>query len=143
MNNTVMKRAAALLLWGFVVLGSLGAQEARIVEYAQRLAKTFAQDGVAIQTGIGDDGVQNLAVLAKGGYFPLTMRAKAGVPTVLRVYTNKTYDCGRAFYLPELKKQATLPVKGATAFVLGPQKAGTSVFGTCGMGMYTFEIRFE
>ena len=125
------KKILALLVLGLVALGSVGAQEARIVEYAQRLAKTFAQDGVTIQTGIDENGVQNLAVLAKGGYFPLTMRAKAGVPTVLRLYTNKTYDCGRAFFLPELRKQATLPVKGATAFTLGPQKAGTSIFGTC------------
>lgn len=134
-----------LLLGGLLVLlgSALPAQEARILEYAKKLSQAWAQEGIAVQSGIGADGTQNLAVLAKGGYFPLTIRARAGIPTVLRIYTNKTYDCGRAFYLPDLKKQAVLPVKGATAFTLGSPKKGDTLFGTCGMGMYTFEIRFE
>jgi len=134
-----------LFLWGLslVFLSGAWAQEAKIVEYAQLLSKAFVKDGVTIVNGVGDDGVQNLAVLANGGYFPLTMRAKAGIPTVLRIYTDKTYDCSRGFLLPDLKKQAVLPVKGTTAFTLGPQKKGSTLFGTCGMGMYTLEIRFE
>ncbi len=127
-----------------VLLASvLPAQEARIVEYAKKLSQVWAKDGIAVQTGIDADGTQNLAVLAKGGYFPLTIRAQAGIPTVLRIYTNKTYDCGRAFYLPDEKKQAVLPVKGVTAFTIPTPKKGDTLFGTCGMGMYTFEIRFE
>lgn len=134
-----------ILLWGLLALSTAGAwaQEPRIIEYAQKLAKSFAQDGVTIETGTGADGVQNLAVLAKGGYFPLQLKAKAGVPTVLRMYTDKTYDCSRAFYLPDLNLQSTLPAKGATAFTIPPQKKGSVLYGTCGMGMYTFEIRFE
>lgn len=134
-----------VLLWGLMVLVSSGAwaQEPRIVEYAKKLSAAYAKDGVVVQTGTGADGTQNLAVLANGGYFPLAVRAQAGVPTVLRVYTDKTYDCSRAFLLPDLKQKATLPVKGVTTFNLGPQKKGTTLFGTCGMGMYTFEIRFE
>jgi plastocyanin domain-containing protein len=128
-----------VLLFGSSAWG----QEAKAVEYAQGLAKAWAKDGVEIQTGMGTDGVQNLAVLASGGYFPLQIRAKAGVASVLRVYTNKTYDCSRAFVLPDLKLQARLPVKGATTFSLPAQKKGATLFGTCGMGMYTFEIRFE
>lgn len=130
---------ALLLFLGTAAWG----QEAKTVEYAQSLAKTWAKDGVEIQTGLGTDGVQNLAVLASGGYFPLQIRAKAGVASVLRVYTNKTYDCSRAFLLPDLKLQARLPMKGATAFSIPAQKKGSTLFGTCGMGMYTFEIRFE
>ncbi len=137
-----MKRSV-LLLALLVITAGAWAQGVRIVEYAQKLAKSFTANGLNIETGISADGVQKLAVLAKGGYFPLAMTAKAGVPTVLTMYTDKTYDCGRAFYLPDLKKQATLPVKGATAFSIPPQKKGSTLFGTCGMGMYTFEIRFE
>jgi len=138
-----MNKKIPLAVLFALVLSGAWAQESRIVEYAQKLSQTWTKEGVAIETGIGADGTQNLAVLAKGGYYPLTVRAKAGVPTVLRLYTNKTYDCGRAFYLPDLKKEAVLPVKGVTTFALGSPKKGTSLFGTCGMGMYTFEIRFE
>jgi len=139
-----MNRILLLFLsLGTLATSGLGAQEAKIVEYAHLLARAFTNDGLVLQTGIGADGVQNLAVLANGGYFPLSMRAKAGVASVLRIYTDKTYDCSRSFFLPDLNKQAALPVKGATAFSLPPMKKGSTLFGTCGMGMYTFEIYFE
>jgi len=123
--------------------GPASAQEAAITAYAAQLRAAWLKDGIAVRTGIGEDGVQNLAVLARGGYFPLSMRAKAGVPTVLRLYTNKTNDCGRAFTLPDWGKQAILPPKGVVEFALPAQKKGATLYGSCGMGMYTFEIRFE
>jgi hypothetical protein len=134
-----------LLIVGFWALVTYGAwaQDTKIVEYAKVFSRAFTQDGLTIETGIGADGVQNLTVLANGGYFPLQVTAKAGVASVLRVYTDKTYDCSRAFLLPDFKKQVVLPVKGVTVFPIAPQKKGSALFGTCGMGMYTFEIRFE
>lgn len=133
-----------LLFWALAALitGGAWAQDSK-VEYAKLLSRAFVKDGLTIRTGTDEDGTQNLAVLANNGYFPLQATAKAGVATVLRVYTDKTYDCSRAFLLPEVKKQAMLPAKGVTEFTLAPQKKGSTLFGTCGMGMYTFEIRFE
>jgi len=131
------------LVLGVLAVSGAGAQDEKIVEYAKVFSRAFTNDGMTIQTGIGADGVQNLAVLANSGYFPLQVKARAGVPSVLRVYTDKTYDCSRAFLLPDLKKQAMLPAKGVTSFPIPAQKKGSTLFGTCGMGMYTFEIRFE
>jgi plastocyanin domain-containing protein len=114
-----------------------------LVQYARQLSQLYTQDGLTIETGLAPDGTQNLAVLANGGYFPLQFVAKAGVPSTLRVYTDRTYDCSRAFFLPDFNQKAALPVKGVKAFVLPAQKKGAVLFGTCGMGMYTFQIRFE
>lgn len=136
------RRTILLVSYLLILLPVAWGQEAKIVDHARKLTQAWAKDGIVVENGIVD-GTQNLAVIAAGGYFPLTMTAKAGVPTVLRLYTNRTYDCSRSFVLPDLKKQAVLPVKGVTAFPLPPQKKGSTLFGTCGMGMYTFEIRFE
>ena len=120
---------------------ALGA-DARSVAIAQSFVKAWAADGVVVKTGFEADGTQNLAVFAKGGYFPLKMTAQAGVKSVLRVYTNRTNDCSRSFFLPDLKMQAILPPKGVKEFVIPAMKKGATLFGTCGMGMYTFEISF-
>jgi plastocyanin domain-containing protein len=139
-----MKRVMLLSL-GLMALVGTGtwAQDARVVQYARQLSRLFVQDGLTIETGMAADGTQNLAVLANNGYFPLQVTAKAGVPSTLRVYTDRTYDCSRAFYLPDLNQKAGLPAKGVKVFSIPAQKRGTTLFGTCGMGMYTFEIRFE
>ena len=114
----------------------------RIETTAQKYVMAWAKDGVEVKTGFDADGTQNLAVLAKAGYFPVKMSAKAGVKTVLRVYTNKTADCSRVFQLPDYKVQVVLPPSGVKEFVLPAQKKGQVLFGVCGMGMYTFEITF-
>ena len=137
-----MKILLLAVFLGVVALLGLSAQD-NVVDYAKMLSKAYVRDGVTIESGLAADGTQNLAVLANGGYFPLQVKAKAGVPSTLRVYTDKTYDCSRAFLLPDLKLQAVLPVRGFKAFSIPPQKKGASLFGTCGMGMYTFEILFE
>ena len=134
-----------ILLGSLLVLCSAGAwaQDSRIVDYTKKLADYFAGDGITVLTGKATDGTQNLAVLANRGYFPLQYTAKAGIPSVLRVYTDRTFDCSRAFYLPDLKKQAVLESKGVATFPIPPMAKGATLFGTCGMGMYTFTIRFE
>jgi hypothetical protein len=59
------------------------------------------------------------------------------------VYTNKTNDCSRVFTLPDLKVQTVLPAKGTKEFALPAMKRGQTLFGVCGMGMYSFEIVFS
>ncbi|HTH14590.1 MAG TPA: hypothetical protein VMB23_09345 [Spirochaetia bacterium] len=139
-----MKRVILLSLGLLALFGTgVWAQDARIVQYGRQLSRLFVQDGLTIETGMAADGTQNLAVLANSGYFPLQLTAKAGIPSTLRVYTDRTYDCSRAFFLPDFNQKAGLPVKGVKAFAIPAQKKGATLFGTCGMGMYTFEIRFE
>lgn len=88
------------------------------------------------------DGKQIVTIIAKGKYLPRTSTAAAGVPTTIAVKTNGTFDCTAALTIPALNYQATLPPTGITNIELPAQKAGTSVQGRCGMGMYTFAINF-
>ena len=116
--------------------------ETRSESTAKQWTIDWASDGVLVKTGFETDGTQNLAVLARGGYFPVQLTAKAGVKSILRVYTNKTNDCSRVFLLPDLKVQTVLPPKGFKEFAIPSMKKGQTLFGVCGMGMYTFEILF-
>jgi len=86
---------------------------------------------------------QIIALEAKGGFSPTTSIAKAGVPSILRVSTNGTYDCSSALSIPSLNYRANLPPTGTTDVEIPPQKAGTTINGTCSMGMYGFSIAFE
>ncbi len=88
------------------------------------------------------DGKQIVEVSVQGGYRPRKSIAKAGVPTVLRFVTNNTYDCSSSVRIPSMGYSAFLPSTGKTDVDLGVQQAGV-LRGSCGMGMYTFEIDFQ
>jgi plastocyanin domain-containing protein len=86
------------------------------------------------------DGTQIITLSAKGGYQPKRSVAAAGLPTILRVNTNGTFDCSSALRIPSLKVSENLPMNGTTDIKLGTLSAGT-IPGNCGMGMYPFEIQ--
>ena len=88
------------------------------------------------------DGKQIIKITAKGGYTPDKSIAKAGIPTVLRFNTNGTFDCSSSVRIPSMNIFKMLPQSGATDIDLGSQKTGT-LDGSCGMGMYPFEIEFQ
>jgi plastocyanin domain-containing protein len=85
------------------------------------------------------DGIQTIDLRAKGGYLPKVSIAKAGIPTVLRVDTDGTFDCSSAIRVPSLKVSENLPLTGTTEIDLGVLTPGT-IDGNCGMGMYPFQI---
>jgi plastocyanin domain-containing protein len=88
------------------------------------------------------DGVQIIEISAKAGYEPRKSTAKAGIPTVLRFDTNGTFDCSASVNIPSMDIRKTLPQTGSTDIAIGSPKEG--VFqGTCGMGMYPFEVDFQ
>lgn len=89
------------------------------------------------------DGQQIIDLTAKGGFSPTMTSAAAGVPSVLRVATNGTYDCSSAITIPSLGYSANLPPSGTTNIEIPPQLAGTTLQGTCSMGMYNFAIAFN
>ena len=68
--------------------------------------------------------------------------AKAGIPTVLRINTDGTFDCSAAVRIPALSVSEILPNSGVKEIDLGTPNVGT-LDGNCGMGMYPFEIVFE
>jgi plastocyanin domain-containing protein len=88
------------------------------------------------------DGKQIIEIHAKGGYLPRKSIAKAGIPTILRFDTQGTFDCSASVRIPSMDISKSLPQTGTTDIDLGTQKIGLFQ-GTCGMGMYPFEIDFQ
>ncbi len=88
------------------------------------------------------DGKQIIEIRAKGGYLPSKSVAKAGIPTILRFDTSGTFDCSSSVRIPSMNISQILPQTGTTDIAIGVQPAG--IFnGTCGMGMYPFEVDFQ
>jgi len=105
-------------------------------------AKPVEQNTVSTNNVTIENGVQIVEINAKGGYSPRRSIAKAGVPTVLRVNTNGTFDCSSALRIPSLNISQNLPISGLTDIELPASQTG-SLVGSCSMGMYRFEIVFE
>jgi sulfite exporter TauE/SafE len=77
------------------------------------------------------------------GYFPQTLRASANEAVALSLVTDKTYSCSRDFVIPALNFYQLLPDTGTVQVDIPAQPAGTRMFFTCSMGMYTGMITFE
>lgn len=110
----------------------------RPIPLAQRMAPAVAANNV-FQEGT----TQIIEIVAKGGYFPEVSEAKANVPTVLRLKTSNTFDCSVTLAIPTMRYQARLPFTGSTDIQLPAQAPGTTLTALCGMGMYSFDIRFS
>ena len=89
------------------------------------------------------DGIQYIAVNAKGGYSPKVSTAKAGIPTKLIVKTDGTYDCSASLVIRSVGFQKILAQTGEEVIDLGTSKVGQSLQGICSMGMYNFSINFN
>lgn len=88
------------------------------------------------------DGKQIIEIKAKAGYEPRKSVAKAGIPTVLRFDTNGTFDCSASVRISSMGISKILPQSGNTDIDIGTPEVAT-LQGTCGMGMYPFEIEFQ
>jgi hypothetical protein len=77
------------------------------------------------------------------GYFPQTLKAPADKVLTLNLVTNQTYSCARDFVIPVLNYYQLLPDTGTVQVNIPAQPAGTRLFFTCSMGMYTGQIVFE
>lgn len=77
------------------------------------------------------------------GYFPTTLKAPADKALTLNLVTNETYSCARDFVIPALNYYELLPDTGTVQVNIPAQKAGSTLFFTCSMGMYTGQIVFE
>ncbi len=87
------------------------------------------------------DGKQIIEINAKGGYLPRISQAKANIPTIIRFNTSNTFDCSASIRIPSVGVSKILPNTGSTDIDIGIQKEG-KFRGSCGMGMYPFEIGF-
>lgn len=88
------------------------------------------------------DGKQIIEINAKGGYQPRKSVAKAGIPTIIRFNTKGTFDCSSSVRIPSMNISKSLPQSGSTDIDIGDGKLGT-LQGSCGMGMYPFEVEFQ
>ena len=88
------------------------------------------------------DGKQIIDLRVKGGYSPQKSVAKAGMPTIVRFTTNGNFDCSSSVRIPSLNLSKNLELSGTTDIDLGISKEGI-LNGSCGMGMYPFEIDFQ
>jgi sulfite exporter TauE/SafE len=101
-----------------------------------------ASASTPVEQAISPAGVLVLNV-KNAGYFPQTLRAAANTPAVLNLVTDRTYSCARDFVIPALNFYQLLPETGNVQVDIPAQAAGTRLFFTCSMGMYTGQILFE
>ncbi len=97
---------------------------------------TINSDNVIIE-----NGKQIINITARAGYTPRKSVAKAGVPSVIRFNANGTFDCSLFVRIPSLNISKSLSQNSVTDIDIGVQKEKT-LKGSCGMGMYLFEISF-
>ena len=89
------------------------------------------------------EGKQIIDIFAKGGYSPRIISVKAGLPTVLRMKTENTYDCSASLVIPAISYRRFLPPTGITEISISAEQARGAMRGLCAMGMYNFQIRFQ
>jgi plastocyanin domain-containing protein len=102
---------------------------------------SMSSGAAAATTPAGSNQVFEVSV--NEGYSPREIAAKAGVPVVLKMKTQAAFDCSTAFNIPQLGIRVHLPPTGETAITIPAQKAGDSIYGVCGMGMYSLVIKFS
>ena len=103
---------------------------------------TQSSDGAESATATVVDGIQYVDISAKGGYSPRVVTAKAGIPTVLRMKTNGTFDCSASLVIPKLSYQKFLQPSGTEKISITAEQAQGTLQGLCSMGMYNFQIQF-
>lgn len=133
-----MKITVAIIIAGVIIGGAI-----LLTKNGASISQPVAID----ETGsVGNvtiiDGKQIIEIKAKGGYTPRVSIAKASIPTTLRFNTDGTFDCSASVRIPSMGISKILPNSGVADIDLGSVKVGT-LQGTCGMGMYPFEIDFQ
>jgi Cu+-exporting ATPase len=126
-----------LALGSVLMVGLLGLY--LVLQGVDRGSSSLSSVSNVVTTASGE---QIVTIAVKGGYSPQVSTVKAGVPVTLRFTTNGTFDCSSSISIPEFGIAKMLPMSGETDVPLGSLAAGT-VEGTCGMGMYRFQIRVE
>jgi hypothetical protein len=142
-NNVIIAGAVivgALMIVGAMMFsggGSNGGGDRPLVDSA---VGTDGKDSGNVSVA---DGQQTIAIAVKGGYSPKVTYAKAGLPTILRMETNGTFDCSAALVLPGIGVRNMLRPSGTTDFRLTADQAKGTFQGMCAMGMYGFKVVFE
>ena len=138
--------AVLVLIFGFVTLNSGLNVMGSPLSFQNLTGSWFPSqtesNTVADSSQPAADGAIILEV-QNSGYFPKTLKAPAGQDFTLNLVTNETYSCARDFVIPALNYYELLPDTGTVQVNIPAQKAGSTLFFTCSMGMYTGQIVFE
>lgn len=137
-----MKLSAGTIVTAVVVLGLIAGSALMFLGGNGALTVAPEPAPTAAAPAAEQSGLQTLEITAKGGYSPAASNMNADVPGLLRVVTQSTFDCSSSLVIPQLNYRAHLPMTGTTEIAIPPQPAGTTITGLCGMGMYSFTIRF-
>lgn len=114
-----------------------------ILYFLYKSVKTLENPSSQNTAVIISEGTQIINVLSKGGYFPSEITAKAGIKTILKIQTKGSFDCGNSLVIPQLKLKKSLPPTGVTEISINPQQPGSTLLGSCTMGMYQLKINFN
>lgn len=108
-------------------------------------SSNVAVSGTPVQ-GKVTNGVQELTINVTSdswnGYSPNYFSARSGQPIRLKLVTNNTFGCPRAFTIPSLRIQKILPATGETIIDLPALPVGNLAF-RCSMGMSTGLIKIS
>ena len=129
------KLAVSLILGSLIILGA-------ILFSGSKAAPGPVGEGGGSNVYM-ENGKQVIEISAKGGYSPRATTAKAGIPTIIRMKTQGTFDCSAALTVPKVGFQKFLPSSGATDIAISAEQAQGTVQGICGMGMYNFGVAFQ
>jgi len=126
-----------------------GSVETRAPSQAQPAASVATsatlEPGASLDAVIPPASTANVAMIAVGGngYRPNLLHAKPGQPLKLALTTKDTYSCARAFVIPALGIEELLPPTGTVVIDVPAQRAGSQLFFSCSMGMYSGVIVFD
>ncbi len=129
----------ALLIWIVYILKGKSPPSTSVANIPIQMQSTplASSPNVTVKNGI-----QYINLDVKHGYSPETSVAKSGIPTKLIAKTNGTYDCSSSLSIRSVKYQAYLPATWETEIDLGTPQSGETINGVCGMGMYSFEVKY-
>jgi plastocyanin domain-containing protein len=89
---------------------------------------------VAATAPAGEDGVQEIRIVVKGGYTPDTILVQAGKPVRLQFYRDETADCSERVVFEAFGINQELPAFQTTTVEFTPKEPGEYPF-RCGMNM--------
>jgi len=90
-----------------------------------------------VLAGTDTEGKQEVVIeVLNNGYKSSTSTLKVNVPVVLKLSTNNTQGCARAFTIPAYNISKILPSTGSETLEFTPTKLGRLTY-TCSMGMYS------
>jgi len=138
--------AVAILILGFVTLDSglnLMGSPFSLQNLTRAWSSSPTESAPVADSGQPVERGEIYLNVENSGYSPAVMTAPANTELTLNLVTNETYSCARDFVIPKLNFYMLLPATGVMQTTIPPQEAGTTLFYTCSMGMYTGQIIFE